>query len=96
MGLLACDSHVNTPLCRKLLLNSVLLCAASEAGDDAEVSRLLSQCCVPANVCGLRHKAPLHLAASQGHIAVLNTLIAAGVSLIVKSTRIFLVCIWRV
>lgn len=67
------------------MLNSVLLCAASEAGDDAEVSRLLSQCCVPANVCGLSHKAPLHLAASQGHSAVLNTLIAAGVSLSVRS-----------
>ena len=72
--------HVYMTHYRKLLLNSVLLCAASEAGDEVEVSRLLSQCDVPANVLGLRHKSPLHLAASQGHAAVVDTLLASGVS----------------
>ena len=83
--IVTCDYHVTagypppTPHCRRLLLNSVLLCAASDAGDEAEVTRLLSECHVPANVCGLRHKAPLHLAASQGHCTVVATLLASGV-----------------
>ena len=45
-----------------------------------EVLRLLTQCGVPADVRGLRHKAPLHLAASQGHGAVVDTLLSSGVS----------------
>ena len=68
---------------RKLLLNSVLLCAASEAGDEDEVTRLLTRCGVPVNVCGLRHKAPLHLASSQGHAAVVDILLANGVCCLV-------------
>jgi ankyrin repeat protein len=63
---------------RKMLLNSVLLCAASEAGDVEEVSRLLNQCGVPVNVCGLRHKAPLHLASASGHATVVDLLLASG------------------
>ena len=65
---------------RKMLLNSVMLCAASEAGDLEEVMRLLTHCGVPLNVCGLRNKAPLHLACSQGHAAIVNLLLTNGVS----------------
>ena len=57
----------------------MLLCAASEAGDVEEVKRLLVECGVPPNVCGLHHKAPLHLAASQGHTTVVETLLSHGV-----------------
>ena len=63
-----------------MLLNSVMLCAASEAGDLEEVMRLLTHCGVPLNVCGLRNKAPLHLACSQGHAAIVNLLLTNGVS----------------
>lgn len=63
-----------------MLLNSVLLCAASEAGDLGEVTRLLTQSGVPVNVCGLRHKAALQLASSSGHAAVVDLLLASSVS----------------
>ena len=71
-----------------MLLNSVLLCAASEAGDAKEVSRLLNQCGVPVSVCGLRHKAPLHLASASGHAAVVDLLLASGVRLFYKCCAI--------
>ena len=45
-----------------------------------EVLRLLTACGVSPNVCGLRHKAALHLAAAQGHTAVVEVLLANGVS----------------
>ena len=71
-----------------MLLNSVLLCAASEAGDLEEVSRLLTQCRVPVNVCGLRHKAPLHLASASGHAAVVDLLLASGVSFVIPTLSV--------
>ena len=67
-------------MCRKLLLNTVLLCAAAEAGDYGEVLRLLSSTGVSPNARGLRHKNSLHLAASKGHKEIVEFLLVNGVS----------------
>lgn len=64
---------------RKLLLGTVLLCAAAEAGDYNEVERLLSTTACSPNACGLRHKNALHLASSRGHQEVVEFLIVNGV-----------------
>ena len=64
---------------RKMILNSVLLCAAADAGDMAEVTRLLATSCVSPCVKGLRHKSASHLAAFQGHSEILELLIINGV-----------------
>lgn len=65
---------------RKLLLGTMLLCAASEAGDSEEVIRLVSTSDISPNACGLRHKNALHLSCAQGHMEVTNFLILNGVS----------------
>lgn len=63
---------------RKKLLNSVLLCAAADAGDSDEVTRLLSSGISP-NVRGLRHRTALHCAASSGRLQVVELLLMNGV-----------------
>lgn len=64
-------------IARKLLLNSILLCAAADAGDFDEVTRLLMT--TPPNVKGLRHKSALHLAASKGYGEIVEILLMNGV-----------------
>ena len=73
---------------RKLLLGVVMLCAAAEAGDHAEVDRLLSSSQVSPNACGLRHKNALHLASAKGHTNVVHRLLLSKVSLILCLTLI--------
>ena len=65
-----------------MLLNSVLLCAAADAGDIEEVTRLLTTTLISPRVKGLRHKSALHLAASEGHSDVVELLVINGVSMI--------------
>lgn len=62
------------------MVNTVLLCAAAEAGDYEEVVRLLSTTNVSPNARGLRHKNALHLAAAKGHKQVVEFLLMNGVS----------------
>ncbi len=66
-------------LIRKMILNSVLLCAAADAGDVPEVTRLLGTSHISPRVKGLRHKSALHVAAFQGHVEVMELLIINGV-----------------
>ena len=61
-------------------MNTVLLCAAAEAGDYDEVVRLLSTTSVSPNARGLKHKNALHLAAAKGHKQVVEFLLINGVS----------------
>ena len=63
-----------------MLLSTVLLCAAAEAGDYDEVVRLLSSSSTSPNALGLRHKNALHLASAKGHKKVVEFLIVNGVS----------------
>lgn len=58
-----------------MILNSILLCAAADAGDIGEVTRLLATDDISPNVKGLRHKSSLHLAAFRGHSDILELLI---------------------
>ena len=76
--------HTHTPslLHRRLLLGTVLLCAAAEAGDYPEVERLLSTTPVSPNARGLRHKNALHLASARGHCKVAEFLIMNGVRVV--------------
>ena len=64
-----------------MLLNSVLLCAAADAGDIEEVTRLLTTTLISPRVKGLRLKSALHLAASEGHSNVVELLVINGVSM---------------
>ena len=57
-----------------MLLNSVLLCAASDGGDIAEVTRLLTTTPISPNVKGLRHKCALHLAVAKGYQEIVEFL----------------------
>ena len=57
-----------------------MLCAAAEAGDSSEVSRLLSSNLISPNVRGLRHKNPLHLAAAAGQASIVELLLVHNVS----------------
>ena len=66
---------------RKLLLNSMLLCAAAEAGDFSEVDKLINSTSVDANACALRHKSALHLAAARGCVEIVTFLLSVGVSI---------------
>ena len=61
-------------------MNTVLLCAAAEAGDYDEVVRLLSSSEASPNARGLRHKSALHLAAAKGHKQIVEFLLLNGVS----------------
>ncbi|XP_065838823.1 serine/threonine-protein phosphatase 6 regulatory ankyrin repeat subunit B-like isoform X2 [Oscarella lobularis] len=63
---------------RRLLLSSVLLCSASEAGDLAEVQRLLEVEELSPNVLGLQHKAAIHFASAKGHTQLVDYLIHKG------------------
>ena len=65
---------------RKLILNSILLCAAADAGDMSEVTRLLSTTPTSPNVLGLRHKNALHLSSAKGYPEIVELLIMNGVS----------------
>ncbi len=56
-------------------MNTVLLCAAAEAGDFDEVVHLLSSTPVSPNAKGLRHKNALHLAAAKAHKEVVEFLL---------------------
>ena len=69
---------------RKLILNSILLCAAADAGDMPEVTRLLSTTPTSPNVLGLRHKNALHLSSAKGYPEIVELLIMNGVSTITK------------
>eukprot|EP00795_Rhopilema_esculentum_P014481 gene14481-5544_t len=59
---------------RKLLLSSLLLCAAAEGGDFEEVQRIIEAGTSP-NGKALCHKAPLHLASLNGHVKVVEYLL---------------------
>eukprot|EP00794_Sanderia_malayensis_P003533 gene3533-4034_t len=59
---------------RKLLLSSLMLCAAADGGDFDEVKRLIELGTSP-NAKALCHKAPLHLASLNGHIKVVGFLL---------------------
>ena len=61
------------------MLSSVLLCSASEAGDLAEVQRLLEVEELSPNVLGLQHKAAIHFASAKGHTQLVDYLIHKGV-----------------
>ena len=82
-----------------MLLNSVLLCAAADAGDVDEVARLLSEGISP-NVRGLRHRTALHCAASSNRMEIVQLLLMNGVrkfcweacTVISKQTVHFLLC----
>ena len=65
---------------RTLLLNSMLLCAAAEAGDLAEVTRLLNHTPVSPNAKCLGHKTALHMASACSHVDIVNLLLLNGVS----------------
>lgn len=69
---------------RKLILNSILLCASADAGDIEEVTRLLTATDISPNVKGLRHKSPLHLASLQGHSDIVEFLIINGADVNLK------------
>ncbi len=60
-----------------MLLGTMLLCAASEAGDHEEVVRLMKLTHISPNAKGLRHKNALHLAGCK---EITNFLILNGVS----------------
>ncbi len=76
------DTQERLYLHRKLLVSTVLLCAAAEVGDYSEVVRLLSSTDISPNARGLRHKNALHLAAAHGHAHVVQCLLANKVSYI--------------
>ena len=76
------STHTPSLLHRRLLLGTVLLCAAAEAGDYPEVERLLSTTPVSPNARGLRHKNALHLASARGHCKVAEFLIMNGVRVV--------------
>ena len=57
----------------------MLLCAAADAGDVPEVTRLLATPYTSPNVKGLKHKAAIHLAAANGHIDIVELLVINGV-----------------
>jgi len=67
---------------RKVLLSSLMLCAAAEGGDFEEVRRLIEAGTSP-NGKALCHKAPLHLASLNGNVKVVEFLLEKGVSFVV-------------
>ncbi len=75
--------------CRRLLLGTMLLCAASDAGDMEEVVRLVSTSYIKPNGRGLRHKSALHLACARGHKDVANFLLLNGVSVHLLVSMLF-------
>ena len=90
-------THTPSLLHRRLLLGTVLLCAAAEAGDYPEVERLLSTTFVSPNACGLRHKNALDLASARGHCKVAEFLIMNGVRVVEgEGVRGWRVRGWRV
>ena len=73
---------------RRMLLNSVLLCAAADGGVVDDVARLLTEAISP-NVRGLRHRSALHCAASSNQLEVVRLLLMNGVREFALGGRMF-------